>query len=286
VRFRPALDFSFGATEVDSVAWDAKHERHEVTTRFLSLYGAGSPLPACYTELLLYEDPEGRLRSFLDIFNHRLVSFLFRAWEKYRYHVVRDAECADPVSRRSRLLCHLERKDDPVDLLAFAGLLQRQPLSEASVERLLEAYLQVPVAVYSCVVRWLPVPDHQLMALGSRNCVLGGLAVLGRELRSASTTYRVHVGPLSYEKYVEFLPGGTARTKLLALLDRLDADALDCELTLEVDANTLHTYCLGSPEGGLGFTSWIGVAASEFAPAVGATVSRILIRPNSKSRVA
>jgi len=286
IRFRPSLDFSFGVQEVEGIKWDAERQRHEVSTRFLALYGTGSPLPACYTEMLLYDDPEGRLRAFLDIFNHRLVSFLYRAWEKYRHHVQRDAAREDPISRRLRLLCQLDRRGEPVELLTFAGLLHRQPLSEASLERLLAAYLQVPVVVQSCVIRWVPVPEHQRMALGRRNCSLGGLAPLGRELRSATTTFGVHVGPLPCEEYLQFLPGGERRAKLLALLDRFDVDSLDCELTVSIEPASIPPYSLGAAVGGLGCTTWIGGAAAHFASRLGATFSRILIRPNTEASVA
>ena len=65
------LDFSFGATDVDGITIDDEG-RYCVRSRFFGLYGTQSPLPAHYTERLLYEDPDGRLRAFLDIFNHRL----------------------------------------------------------------------------------------------------------------------------------------------------------------------------------------------------------------------
>lgn len=286
VRFQSALDFSFGVRDVEAVTWDAERQRHNVVARFLSLYGTGSPLPACYTELLLYEDPEGRLRAFLDIFNHRLLSFLYRAWEKYRQVVQSDVAANDPITRRLRLLCHLEQPSDPVELLSFAGLLHRQPLSEASLERLLSVYLSVPVTVQSCVMRWFPVPTHQQMSLGRANCSLGGMAVLGRELRSASTTFGVHVGPLDYAEYLQFLPGGKRRALLLALLERLDADNLDCELVIEVDPCTMSPYRLGMEAGGLGLTSWVGDEVAQFAPKLGATSSRILVCFNSEVRVA
>ncbi|HEX5053711.1 MAG TPA: type VI secretion system baseplate subunit TssG, partial [Planctomycetota bacterium] len=195
VRFRPPLDFSFGVNEVDGCAPDVEHERVDVACRFLGLYGTASPLPACYTEQLLYDDPDGRLRAFLDIFNHRLISFAYRTWEKYRHSVVYDGAGDDAASRRVRLLCHLERPGEPMSLLGFAGLLHQQPLSETSLEQILNARLRVPIEVRSCHVRWIDVPEHQRSALGNRNCTLGGLAPLGRQVRSATTTFGVHVGP-------------------------------------------------------------------------------------------
>ena len=57
VRLRPALDLAFGASDLADCSGDATTGPIELTTRFLGLYGTSSPLPACYTELLLYDDP-------------------------------------------------------------------------------------------------------------------------------------------------------------------------------------------------------------------------------------
>ena len=46
-------------------------------------------LPYCYTELILerLREKDTSFASFLDIFNHRMISLFYRAWEKYRFPV-------------------------------------------------------------------------------------------------------------------------------------------------------------------------------------------------------
>ncbi len=286
VRFRPPLDFSFGVNEIDGCKLDTERGRFELACRFFGLYGTASPLPAVYTELLLYEDPEGRLRDFLDIFNHRLISFVYRAWEKYRHAVLYDGRGDDPISRRVRILGHLERPGEPMALLQFAGLLHQQPMSETSLEDVLGQVLGVPVAVRSCCIRWIPVPQHQRNSLGERNCTLGGLCALGQEIRSAATTYGVTVGPLPRDAYLDFLPGGSQRAALCALLDRLVGDDLDCLIAIAIAPEEAQPYHLGSPHGGLGSTTWLGEDAAHRAHALGDTVSQQLYSSNPDSKVA
>ena len=60
----------------------------------VSFFGVATPasygsLPTRYAELIL-ERPRSKnraLRDFLDLFNHRLVSLFYRAWEKHRFPV-------------------------------------------------------------------------------------------------------------------------------------------------------------------------------------------------------
>ena len=281
VRLSTALDFSFGATEIDAVALDEESGRYDVTSRFFGLYGTPSPLPAHYTEQLLYEDPDGRLRAFLDVFNHRLLSFRHRAWKKYRHQADYDGKGTDPTSMRLRILAHLEQLGEPVGMLSFAGQLHQQPMSEATIEDVLQRALGVPVQVHSCHVRWVPIPQRQRTALGRRNCRLGRHAPLGDEVRSASTTFRVVVGPLPPKFFSSFLPRGRRRKELQALIDRLNADQFDCVISIEADEDSIEPTWLGEDRQGLGWNTWLGEDAAALAPALGDNVSHTLHSPSS-----
>src|SRR6202040_296448 len=64
-----------------------------MTVTFMGLTGPSGILPRHYTEMLIRLDRESRtaeryiLRNWLDLFNHRLVSLFYRAWEKYRFPI-------------------------------------------------------------------------------------------------------------------------------------------------------------------------------------------------------
>jgi type VI secretion system protein ImpH len=289
VWLRPALDLAFGPTEVADVQKDAETGRYEVTTRFLGLYGTNSPLPAWCTELLLHDDPEGRLRSFLDVFNHRLLSLFYRAFAKYRHEMLWDGRARDPITARLRILARLDADGDDVGLLRHFGLWRRQPLSEASLEALLQVELQVPVEVWSGVRRWLSIPVEQRAHLGEPTCTLGGTAPLGDALEAVTTTFGVRVGPLPRETYLAFLPGGPRRAQLERLLDRCAVASLDALIEVAIDPAAITPCTLGDPRGQLGATSWLGpdaAGAAGAAAALGATSSRLLYSPNSSNSAA
>ncbi|MFT4542020.1 MAG: type VI secretion system protein ImpH [Planctomycetota bacterium] len=286
IRFTPALDLSFGASEVDDIAFDEETGRFTITSRFFGLYGTPSPLPANYTEQLLYDDPDGRLRAFLDIFNHRLLSMRYRAWQKYRHSVQYDGRGTDKMSQRMRILTHLERLGEPIQLLGLSGLLHQQPLSETTFEQILTTVLGVPTEVHSCHVRWIQVPSHQQNQLGGDNCTLGGLCALGGEMRSATTTFQVRIGPLGHRDFKQFLPEGRRRKQLCDLIDRLNGDQLDCKVSIEIDPEAIEPTWLGEQSQGLGWNTWLGEDAPSRAPELGDTVSHSLHSPNNDPMVA
>jgi type VI secretion system protein ImpH len=95
-RFRPHLSLAFPPSQI--VALDGPNEdrpNHLLTVAFFGLYGLNGALPTHYTQMMMdlvrdlpRSSPERRsLRDWLDLFNHRLISLFYRAWEKYRFHV-------------------------------------------------------------------------------------------------------------------------------------------------------------------------------------------------------
>ena len=72
----------------------------------------------------------GPLRDFLDIFQHRLVSLFYKAWEKARFFIPFERGETDPVS--ARLFDLVGLRDEKLrgrlgvpdrDLLFYAGLI-------------------------------------------------------------------------------------------------------------------------------------------------------------------
>jgi type VI secretion system protein ImpH len=66
---------------------------YRLVTNFFGLFGPSGVLPRQYTEQIIRVERLSRsaeryaLRAWLDLFNHRLLSFFYRAWEKYRFWI-------------------------------------------------------------------------------------------------------------------------------------------------------------------------------------------------------
>ena len=144
MRFRPLLSMSFPVADIAGVSALEQpdgSERYRLDLTFMGLYGPSTPLPAFYTEdLIRLEDDDSLIRGFLDLFHHRLFSFVYRVWEKYRHTVQYDSSGKDYYSQRLLTLIgtSLDQLPGGEDiragrLLAYAGLLTQQPRSAATL---------------------------------------------------------------------------------------------------------------------------------------------------------
>src|SRR5262249_53650386 len=93
VRFRARLSLAFPPSPIYELIRPGENIAPAMTVNFLGLTGPSGVLPRCYTERLLIQDRDFRgperysLRAWFDLFNHRMISLFYRAWEKYRFHL-------------------------------------------------------------------------------------------------------------------------------------------------------------------------------------------------------
>jgi type VI secretion system protein ImpH len=267
-----------------------------MTVTFLGLTGASGVLPRHYTELLLRLEREAKgtekhaLREWLDLFNHRLISLFFRAWEKYRFYVSfarGEPERAEPdaftaalrsliglgqPALRNRLRLSTWQSDeeralaavDDLGLLRYAGLLSQQPHNARNLEQLLADYFHVPVRVLQFQGEWLTLDPPQQSRVGE--CRLGASALVGQRVWDVQGKIRLQLGPLSYAQFNEFLPDAerTSQRKaqfVLAHLVRLYVGTqIDFEVQLLLEADDvpqcqLSGDALTGPR--LGWNTWL-----------------------------
>ena len=100
-RFRTRLSLAFPASEIHEVQEpSAAGHPIEMTVAFLGLTGPLGLLPHAYTELLIERAriQDRAFWEFLDLFNHRLISFFYRAWLKYRFPIAYERTRRDPFT--------------------------------------------------------------------------------------------------------------------------------------------------------------------------------------------
>ena len=257
VRFLANSTLVFPASEVQSLEWPpAGTGRMKVN--FMGLTGPEGVLPLYYTSLLAERTRSGDRAAvdFFDIFNHRIISLFYLAWEKYRFSVAYEREGLDPFSHHLMDLIGIGtpglRNRLPVlddSLLYYSGLLAQRPRSAAALRNLLSDYFEVPVEVEQFAGGWYPLDRNTQTAfkggLGESE-QLGFGAVMGDEVWDQTARVRIKIGPLSLEKYQDFLPQGSAFAPLRALTNFFSNGEFDFEIQLILDHRDVPPCELGA----------------------------------------
>lgn len=250
VRFRSSLASAFPASDL-AVARPPRpgEPRWELAVNFLGLAGGFGPLPAPFTEAIVRLSRAGDTasRDFLDIFNHRLVSLLYRTRRKHRPALTRQSPDHGPFAGYLYALIGLGTEGlrgrmalPDRALLNHAGLLSQQPRSLHGLERLLESHFGVAVRVLPLQGRWLPLDDTQTTRLGRVNSRLGaGLddgAVLGSRAWDQQAALTVELGPLDAGRFRAFLPDGRSWRDLRSMIEFYVSSSVIIDIRLRIYA--------------------------------------------------
>ena len=263
IRFRPDPAIVFPPADVRSVTLDETGAEMRLT--FMGLYGVASPLPVyLYEDIATEADDTLPLRHFLDLFNHRLYSYFYRAWKKYRPSSPSDVG-RDDSTARFLALAGLGTPGAvagaPVSterLAGLAGLLNRRVRNAEGLHTLLTAFTDgLTVEIVENVVRRVQVAERPRLG-GSPATTLGGSALVGATVLDAGGKFRVALGPMGLDDFEAYLPGGP-RAEALGYLVRLYApDFLDFDVLLRLKAPDRPALRLGDRNARLGENTWVG----------------------------
>jgi type VI secretion system protein ImpH len=270
VRFRTRQTLSFPACEIHDLTQDNNEDQAppEMMISFMGVTGPLGVLPHQYTELLMerarYNDTA--LWSFLDTFNHRLLSMFYRVWEKYHFPIAYERDGADEFTSylfgiigmgtnglRSRF--HFQDQG----LLPYAGLIAQRPHSATAIASIASDHFGVAVKVVQFPGEWLQLGEN-VTSLGNANSYLGVSTIAGTRVWSDQSKFRIRVGPMSLKQFRTFIPIGSAYkplSEIVRLLVGLEF-SFDLQLVLKKE-EVPYPYIGGIGEDGprLGWTSWL-----------------------------
>ncbi len=270
-RFRGHVSFAFPPSQIHEVIGtiDSANQT-EVFVAFMTLAGSVGILPDQYVSLLT--DPRTRraarpLADFLDIFNHRLISLFYRAWEKYRLTVAFERGEDDVFSQH--LFCLIGMGTPGLQgrlaisdhiLLYYAGLLSQKPRSAVALEGILEDYFEVHIQVTQFQGDWFLMNPENLTKLGppGLNNQLGVNAVLWERIWDPQARFRIKAGPLTYRQFEDLLPIGEGYRHLVELTRFFVGEEFNFEVQLSLRADEVPQCRLGGSEGNrLGWSMWL-----------------------------
>jgi type VI secretion system protein ImpH len=298
LRFRPDLSLGFPATDLRRIIAcrrpDTGESSYLLEIAFLGLYGVSTPLPLHYAvEILRGAEPalsaepgaaaagersvspaaataSSPVRDFLDVFHHRIISLFFRAWLKYRHERMFGAPQRDALTGYLCLLNGCPPAFDeqtlglsPVRLLRYVGTLTQRPRSATTLAGLLFDYWgDVPVQIQQFVGQWVPLTEADQNRLGAVNCGLGVDLTIGEQVYDLAGAFTICVGPVDWQTYLSFLPGGFRfqQTRALTRLYGCDPLAFTIQVTLRAGEVPETQLISADQAGALGLTSWVRTA--------------------------
>jgi type VI secretion system protein ImpH len=237
--------------------------------RFFGLLGPNGPLPLHLTDYARERILHGGDRTFarfLDVFHHRFAELFYRAWAHAQPTVNLDRPREDRFAVYVGSLLGIgtpatAQRDAIGDhaKLHFSGLLARQVRNADGLRAWLAGYFRVPVRIEQFVGHHLRLPAEDLTRIGvdGDGARIGVGAVLGARVWDRQHKFRIELGPLSLAQYENFLPGGTAITRLVALVRQYLCLELEWDARLVLQKSEVPRARLGR-YGRLGWTSWLG----------------------------
>lgn len=279
IRFRHDHDLTFAPGEISRIervrvphsaeqVLDKAHYRYEITTSFLGVSGAMTPMPLYIAEEVCQDDEGARIkRDFLDVFHHRLISLLYRIGTKFDFAREYTQESDDAWSRRMLAMAGLDayerwrpRHLSRPQMLRLAPLLASKVRSAHTLALALqdvtaEALQDASVHVVQFTGDWTLLDPEQRMSLGQLNHELGLNAVLGVECFDRAGKATIVIGPLR-DNFRRFLADGDMFPAICELVGMLSPEPIEYELDLVLVDRP--PFLLGKKEGGrVGFDSWL-----------------------------
>lgn len=280
VRFSPVTSMGFPPSSLLSIHFPKKTKPVLTSvllqTAFLSLYGRHGSLPWHYTHQIIAEEKlwkkrskgkhNSALRSFIDIFNHRLISLFYRASIKYRlpiqfYH----HGASQGVHGYLRSFVglgtrHLKDKLPVPDiaLARYAGFFN-QPRCAEALRCMLSDFFKVPIRIEQFVPEWLDIDHEARNRIGKRgvNCQIGTNFMLGKQIWSRQHKFRLIIGPVGFNVFCDFLPDTDACKQMIAITRLYVGTALTFDIKIEINDENIPGMKLGTPDLCLGRTTWL-----------------------------
>jgi type VI secretion system protein ImpH len=268
-RFKSKVTMSFPASDIERIRASKNGEPPEIMVNFMGIAGAFGPLPNPYVELLIERESRGdtTFRDFLDIFNHRLLSLMYRIRKMSRLGM--EIKSPDEIPFASHLLSLMglgmkslqgRMKVQDRAFLYYSGLITQKPHSMIGLERMLSHYFGVIVKSRQFRGRWHALEHDQWTVIGisGQNQVLGESVLLGSRVWDQQTKFQLVIGPVKFKVFEEFLPTGSRFRPLVEMTRFYAGRGLDFEINLIMKALDVPPARLSVSSGPrLGWTSWI-----------------------------
>ncbi|SEA18169.1 type VI secretion system baseplate subunit TssG [Alkalimonas amylolytica] len=242
IRFKAVQNLGFPGNAITAVqqkaCQDASLAAFEMVVSFFGLTGPSGVLPIHYSELVLerLKQKDPTMRDFFDLFNHRLISLFYRAWEKYRFACQYQARpgSIDPFSFVMQQLTGQESNT----CLFYGGFYSRSVPSAQQLSLQLSHLLSADVEVMPLTGRWIHLARSEQSRLASLHQPDGQYGQLGRSSMLGSKVWDISSVVelcIQAESSViqSLLPGKPGYLRMQQLLSHYLEPSMQCRVRLK-----------------------------------------------------
>jgi type VI secretion system protein ImpH len=286
-RIGQCASLAFAPREIAEVREDTGRIVIEVFG--LGVLGPNGPMPLHFTETTFERTEIERDRAtadFLDLFHHRALALFYRAWASTQPTTELDRAEAEVFSRYPAALtgddlCRPRlRALPPHALLAATGHRAWHTRTASGLTATLTHFFGARVAVQLFAPGWLPIraadrnclgapplpiaadPTQYWQVVSDERIRLGRGALLGGFVRDRQHRFRLRLGPMGFQRYLGFTPGGAHAAQLADWITSFVGDGLAWDASLWISGTEVVPCSLGASLG-LGHAAWLGTTCSD-----------------------
>lgn len=285
-RLGQQASLTFSPRELASV--DVTPEQVKLRVFGLGVLGPNGALPIHMTEWVRERCESKRdptLANFIDLFHHRYLTHLYRAWAQSQAAAGLDRADDETFTRYVARLAG----DDPTQMQHSALAPHARWASSAHRVRsardpdglvsTLSRYFGVTVRMHEYQLHWVQLEPEDQTQLGQPRIsgTLGQGAVVGEYIPDRQSRFRLQIGPLDLPGYLRLTPQGLNGVKDLSALVELVRSFIGFEYEWEVElliySHAAPPCCLADGAQ-LGWSSWMGEA-----PVGKSSISGMVLEP-------
>jgi type VI secretion system protein ImpH len=214
---------------------------YDLHVSFMGVTGTNGALPQHYTELVLerlkYKDTG--MRDFFDLFNHRLLSLYYRAWEKYKFPIAFEKNSNSDIDAFSKVLNQLSGTNSSAGKY-YAGFLNHSIRSVEGLKQILTDFTGCKVDIEQFQGKWQMLDEADQTRLGQRSqpegqfAQLGVDACIGNKVWDINSDIKIIIKPAADAKIEKFLNNGSINRGMKDLITQYLGRSIHHKLQLEL----------------------------------------------------
>lgn len=272
IRFSHKQSFDPFEHAIDTIYRSDDLKQVKVSGAMLSLTGANGILPSHYSETMAksLRDKNLVLKDFLDMFNHRVNSLMYRSWAKYRLDTDKfyQSQVKQHQSIYDLIMMSFSGETFPKQensAAFYSGLMFASTQSTEKLKGVIQDLTGLTISINEFKGRWIELSDDQLSRMNSRKKgqaynQLGINSMLGKRCWDLSSGFEVEFDVDDAETFKSLTPGGKMNGLLRSVIKKFVGATFDFKFKLKVKAEHCEKVKLSrdSKNTKLGASAWMG----------------------------